>query len=496
MKKFYITTPLYYVNDVPHIGHAYTNIAADTLARYKRFLGFDVHLLTGTDEHGQKIQEAAKEQGLLPIELADRMLERFKSLWKALSIEYTDFIRTTEERHIKGVKKFINAVRNDIYLGKYKGWYCTPCESFWTKKEIKDVSICPSCKRGLKWVEEEAYFFALPKYKEKILQYIQEGVIEPSFRKTEVLNMLKEQIPPLCISRTSFEWGIPLEGKHVLYVWFDALLNYITAIGYGEDEERFKRLWPADIHIIGKDILRFHAIIWPGMLLSASLPLPKMIFAHGWWTVKGEKMSKSLGNVVDPFDVIKKVGADGLRYFLLREVPFGQDGDFSPEALVQRVNSELANDLGNLVKRTTTLLERHFEGKIEPQKTAEELKNLSLSLGEKVDEAMQKLQFSLALSSIYSVIHACNKYLDENVPWRLIEEGRKKEAKEVLYNLLESVRIVTIFLYPFIPTLAEKIWRSIGMNVPLSTQRKEDTEKWGVLPSTTVSSCTIYERIK
>ncbi|MEI7817446.1 MAG: methionine--tRNA ligase, partial [Desulfuromonadales bacterium] len=385
---FYVTTPIYYVNDVPHIGHAYTTVAADVLARYKRLMGFDVYFLTGSDEHGQKVEKAATTAGETPLELADRVVKRFQALWERLGISHNDFIRTTQERHKSGVSRIFKDIldKGDIYLGEYEDWYCTPCETFWTETQLIE-GRCPDCNRPVDKLKEESYFFRMSKYQEQLLEHIEVNpdFIQPKSKRNEILSFIKEGLRDLSVSRTTFTWGIPVPGndRHIIYVWFDALTNYITALGYPDEAGNYGRYWPVDVHLIGKDILRFHAVYWPTFLMAAGLPLPKKVFAHGWWTVEGQKMSKSLQNVVEPNMLIDKYGVDAVRYFLMREVPFGLDGDFSHTALVQRINSDLANDIGNLLSRSTAMAVKYFGGTL-PQ--IAELTAVDLALKQKTEE--------------------------------------------------------------------------------------------------------------
>ncbi len=474
-KKFYITTPIYYPSDNFHIGHCYTTIIADAIARYKRLEGYDTFFLTGTDEHGQKIQKKAEDKGISPKEYVDVIVENAKDLWKSLGISYDKFIRTTDNEHVLAVQKIFKKLydQGDIYKGEYKGLYCTPCESFWTESQLDENGNCPDCHREVHEVSEEAYFFKLSKYQKRLEEFLESNpdFIQPISRKNEMLNnFIKPGLEDLCVSRTSFDWGIPVtfDDKHVVYVWIDALSNYISALGYlSEDESLFKKYWPADLHIVGKEIVRFHTIIWPIMLMALDLPLPKQVFGHGWLIINGGKISKSLGNYKDPREYISLYGVDAVRYFVLREVPFGNDGNFSEEALINRTNADLANVLGNLVNRTIGMINKYFDGIVIDKKINEdidtELINFVLSLKDKIEDNMNNLEISVALDSIFEVYRRCNKYIDETMPWILAkDESKKDRLATVLYNLIESIRIATVYLQAFLPDTAKKIFTQIN----------------------------------
>ena len=477
MEKFYITTPIYYPSANFHIGHCYTTIIADSIARYKRLAGYDVFFLTGTDEHGEKIEKKAKENGVTPKEYVDKIVDNAKDLWKSLGISYDKFIRTTDEYHEKAVQKIFNKLyeQGDIYKGEYEGLYCTPCESFWTETQLVDGK-CPDCGRDVHIVKEESYFFKLSKYQDKLIKLYEEHpeFIQPESRKNEMLNnFIKPGLEDLCVSRTTFNWGIPVtfDAKHVVYVWIDALTNYITALGYmSEDDSLFKKYWPADLHLVGKEIVRFHTIIWPALLMALDLPLPKKVVGHGWLIIDGGKISKSLGNYKDPREYINLYGVDAIRYFALREVPFGNDGTFSESALIARINADLANILGNLVNRTISMSYKYFDGIVLEPSCKEEIdsdliKSISC-LYKIVDEKMDELHISEAIDAIFDVLRKCNKYIDDTTPWILAKDETKKDRlATVLYNLLESIRICAILLSPFMPTSVDKILYQLNTKV-------------------------------
>lgn len=490
-KPYYITTPIYYPSGNPHIGHCYTTVACDSIARYRRMQGYDVMFLTGTDEHGQKIEQKAAEKGVTPKQYVDEIVEIFKNLWEFMNISYDRYIRTTDDYHIETVQKIFKELydKGYIYKGEYKGKYCTPCESFWTESQLDENGCCPECHREVVEAKEEAYFFKMSPFADRIEKLLLEtDYLQPKTRAVELVNnFIKPGLEDLCVSRTSFKWGIPVtfDEKHVVYVWIDALSNYISALGFwNEAYNDYDKFWPADVHMVAKDIMRFHAIIWPAMLMALDLPLPKHLAVHGWITFNGQKMSKSLGNVVDPLVLGKRYGADAIRYHILREMALGADSSFSNEIMINRINSDLANGFGNLVSRTVAMVEKYFGGKLPADKISgefdDDLINEMTSIKANVDEFIDKTQLNNALAEIFKLVNRANKYIDETAPWVLAKtEENKPRLAKVLYNLLEAIRVASTLLFPFMPTTMPKVWEQIGADESVCTY--ENADKYGVL---------------
>ena len=491
-KSFYITTPIYYPSANLHIGHAYCTTIADAVARFRRLAGYDVFFLTGSDEHGQKLQQKAEEMGVTPLAYIDPIVENFKKLWEKLGVSNDDFIRTSEPRHEAVVQEIFRRIqaKGDIYKGSYKGKYCVPCESYWTERQLVGGK-CPDCGREVQEVEEESYFFKLQNYADRLIAHIEAHpeFIEPASRRNEMINFIKQGLEDLSISRTSFDWGIPVPGdeKHVIYVWFDALTNYLTPVGFLDDAEKFGKYWPADVHLVGKEIVRFHSIIWPCILMALDLPLPKQVYGHGWLIVDGDKMSKSKGNVVDPMLLIDEFGADAIRYFLLREINLGQDGNFNRDALITRINADLANDLGNLLHRTLSMIKKYHGGAI-GEVAGEDavdaaLREMAETTVRDYEAQMTRMEISTAVKTAWAFVSRANKYIDEKSPWVLAkDEAKAQDLAHTMANLAESLRIISILIEPFMPVTARRIWAQLGLS-GFGAVRLDDAKVWRAIPA-------------
>lgn len=491
-KTFYITTPIYYPSDNLHIGHAYTTVAADAMTRYKKMRGFDTYFLTGSDEHGQKIQSRAAEAGKQPKEFVDEIIANFKALWDKLEIEYDHFIRTTDDYHIKTCQELFQKIydQGDIYKSEYSGWYCTSCETFFTELQVGEEHICPDCGKPVEMMKEESYFFKMSKYADRWLQFIEDNpnFIRPESRRNEMVNFVKQGLDDLCISRTTFDWGIPVpfDNKHVIYVWFDALINYYSALKARGDGSLYDKFWPADVHLVGKDIIRFHTIIWPIMLMAAGLPLPKCVLGHGWIMINSDKMSKSKGNVVDPFKLCDKYSVDAIRYFLMREMGYGLDCNYNEELLAVRINNDLANDYGNLLSRTTGMINKFQEGIIlapgEGTEHDQELLDLAKAMPERYGALMDKMEWANALAELWTLVNKANKYIEDAAPWALNKAGEKEKLATVLYNMVEVIRQVTIMVAPVMPGLPQRVWQQLGI-ADRADLHTWDSLSWGGMPS-------------